>query len=186
MSRVNFKNIAIFDKRLLPPSNNKISALIQKWGKTAFKAGMDACYLRLHGVDLEIVNLVIESLAKSLPKILPCSYDADFNEICGVHFKEHEEISSVPAHILKGKSCHSLELVKDAQDKGLDYVFFSPIFETQTHPEAAGVGLGVLEEICNSVQIPVFALGGVNKDNHQQCIDAGAHGIAAISMFRDK
>ena len=183
MSRVNFRNIAIFNKSLLLPSNNDISAFVQKWEKAALKAGMDACYLRLHGVDLEIVNLVIESLAKSLPKILPCSTGADFNEICGVHFKEHEEISSVPAHILKGKSCHSLESVKGAQDKGLDYVFFSPIFETQTHPEAKGVGLENLRELCSGVDIPVFALGGINEDNRDQCLAVGAHGVAAISMF---
>ncbi|MEH1770916.1 MAG: thiamine phosphate synthase [Nostoc sp.] len=61
---------------------------------------------------------------------------------------------------------------------------FSPIFATPTHPEAKGIGLDMLTKACKSTQMKVFALGGINENNYQKCLDAGASGVAAISMFK--
>ncbi|MEH2385668.1 MAG: thiamine phosphate synthase [Nostoc sp.] len=65
--------------------------------------------------------------------------------------------------------------------EGLDS---SPIFATPTHPEAKGIGLYMLTKACKSTQMKVFALGGINENNYQKCLDVGASGIAAISMFK--
>jgi Thiamine monophosphate synthase len=42
-----------------------------------------------------------------------------------------------------------------------------------------------LERICKAVKIPVIAIGGINLDNVDQVMKAGAHGIAVISAVVD-
>jgi thiamine-phosphate pyrophosphorylase len=44
--------------------------------------------------------------------------------------------------------------------------------------------LAPLAEAAHAVSIPVLALGGINESRIQSCLDAGAAGIAAISLFQ--
>jgi thiamine-phosphate pyrophosphorylase len=83
-------------------------------------------------------------------------------------------------------SCHSTAEVERARDAGASAVLFGPVFgKTVDGVEVvAGVGLERLREACEGARkMPVFALGGVTEANAQQCVDAGAAGIAGIRMF---
>ena len=87
--------------------------------------------------------------------------------------------------LLIGVSCHSLEELREAQEGGADYAFYSPIFESVAKPGyGPAVGLDALERACASVQIPVLALGGVTAENAHECVAAGAAGAAGISLFQ--
>jgi len=87
---------------------------------------------------------------------------------------------------LAGKSCHSLEAAKSAEESGADYIFFGPIFATPSKAAfGAPQGLKRLAAVCRAVSIPVIAIGGITLANASGCLDAGASGIAAIRLFQD-
>ncbi len=91
-----------------------------------------------------------------------------------------------PPGFLVGVSCHSLDDVVRAEREGADYVFYGPVFAPLSKPsDLAPRGLEQLGRVSRSVKIPVLALGGITRENTQACVDAGAAGVAGISMFRD-
>jgi thiamine-phosphate pyrophosphorylase len=86
-----------------------------------------------------------------------------------------------------GVSCHSLESARAAERDGADYIFFGPVFAT---PSKAAFGppqgIDLLREVCESVGIPVLAIGGVTIENARSCVAARAAGIAAIRLFQQQ
>ncbi len=89
-----------------------------------------------------------------------------------------------PDGFLIGVSCHTLDEVRAAEREGADYVFFGPVFAPISKASDLNPrGLGALGEAARSVKIPVLALGGITFENAEACMDAGAAGIAAISLF---
>jgi thiamine-phosphate pyrophosphorylase len=99
-------------------------------------------------------------------------------------------------HAVIGVSCPSADDVRLAQAQGADFAVFAPVFEKLTiNPptKQAGVGLDALRTACGQVldstpqptqTFPVFALGGVTLENAQQCLQAGAVGVAGIRLFQ--
>lgn len=82
-------------------------------------------------------------------------------------------------------SCHTLSEVERARNEGATLAVFAPVFEKRSGSEAIpGQGLDALAAACRVAEtMPVFALGGVTAKNAQDCLDAGAVGIAAIRLF---
>ncbi len=80
-------------------------------------------------------------------------------------------------------SCHNLDELDMAIRVGADYVFFSPICATKTHPNTAPVGWDALNTFCQHASMPVYALGGVGLNDISQTKRCGAQGIASISAF---
>jgi thiamine-phosphate pyrophosphorylase len=80
--------------------------------------------------------------------------------------------------------CHCLDDIHMARNEQVDLILFSPIFEKLAAPKAAPQGLEALRLACAAAEnIPVFALGGVTSFNAQDCLTAGASGVAGIRLF---
>jgi len=80
--------------------------------------------------------------------------------------------------------CHTLDDIHVARKEQVDLMLFSPVFEKRAAPEAKPKGLGALRQACAAAEgIPVVALGGVTSINAQDCLTAGAAGIAGIRLF---
>jgi len=90
-----------------------------------------------------------------------------------------------PKGFLIGVSCHTLDEVRAGEQEGADYVVFGPVFAPRSKVTSLGPrGLNGLAEAARAVRIPVLALGGITHENTQDCMRAGAAGVAAISLFQ--
>lgn len=82
-----------------------------------------------------------------------------------------------------GESTHTLEEALRAQERDVDYITFGPVFPTPSKPnrtEDQIPGLKGLREVCQKVEVPVLALGGVGAENLESCLGAGCQGAAGI------
>ena len=83
-------------------------------------------------------------------------------------------------------STHTLTEARFAESAGADFITFGPVFYTASKSAyGAPQGIAALQEVCQNVHIPVFALGGITPERIPHCLAAGAHGVAAISTLLD-
>jgi thiamine-phosphate diphosphorylase len=87
-------------------------------------------------------------------------------------------------HRLVGRSVHSVESARRAQEEGADFVIFGPVWESASHPGLPPAGLDALARVASAVRIPVLAIGGVTQSRIADVHAAGAAGFAAIGMFQ--
>lgn len=86
---------------------------------------------------------------------------------------------------IMGVSVHSLEEAIQAQDDGADYLGAGAAFPSTTKPSSEALGLETLRKICDSVLIPVVAIGGITPANVGIVLEAGCQGIAVASAIFD-
>jgi len=84
---------------------------------------------------------------------------------------------------LVSASTHNQREIDKANELLLDYIFISPVNETNSHPDASVLGWEKFTKLTQSAQCAVYALGGVTKDDLDTTISAGGTGIAAINCF---
>jgi 8-oxo-dGTP diphosphatase len=82
-------------------------------------------------------------------------------------------------------SCHNLEELKHAEKMGVDFVVLAPVLKTKTHPETEPLGWNTFSEFVLEANLPVYALGGLQKSDLDTAKNLGAQGIAGISTFFD-
>ncbi len=106
----------------------------------------------------------------------------------GVHVGQDDDPIEVARRkagraVLIGKSTHSLEQALAAQLEGADYIGFGPIFATPTKPDYAPIGLADIGRVHAEISLPIFCIGGINVDNLQSVIDAGAKRVVMVSAL---
>jgi thiamine-phosphate pyrophosphorylase len=90
----------------------------------------------------------------------------------------------VGSGMLIGVSTHSAQEAKDAEANGADFITYGPIFETPSKAQyGAPVGISTMNNVKNSISIPIYAVGGIESGNACQVIAAGADGVAMISSI---
>jgi mutator mutT protein len=80
-------------------------------------------------------------------------------------------------------SCHNLQELQSAEKLGVDFVYFSPVKFTRSHPHAEPAGWQALIDFCAEATVPVYALGGLGSDDLVQAQASGAQGVASISAY---
>jgi thiamine-phosphate pyrophosphorylase len=88
--------------------------------------------------------------------------------------------------LLLGISAAGADEARAGERLGAAYIGAGPVWATPSKPDAdPPIGLDALREICESVSIPVVAIGGIDATNAVACIAAGAAGVAVMRAAAD-
>jgi thiamine-phosphate pyrophosphorylase len=82
---------------------------------------------------------------------------------------------------LIGKSTHSYEQAVAAAAAGADYLGFGPLFPTPTKAGRPAIGLADIRRVHEAVNVPIFCIGGIKRENLDAVLDAGARRIVIVS-----
>ena len=164
--------------------------------RQACRAGVRAIQIREKDLDtpglLALTRKVQDQLGECRPLVM-VNGNLEVALACGVqgvHLPERSmpvsmaraALEKLPAGALIARSTHSTEGARAAEAEGADFITFGPVYDTPSKAAyGPAKGLRALAETVRSVTLPVFALGGVTPGRAGQCLEAGAHGVAAIS-----
>ncbi|MBU5432812.1 thiamine phosphate synthase [Intestinimonas sp. MSJ-38] len=112
-------------------------------------------------------------------------------EADGVHVGQHDmEAGQVRQKIgpdkILGVSAQTVEQALKAQAAGADYLGVGAVFPTGTKDDADAVSLDMLKAICQAVDIPVVAIGGIKESNILSLKGSGICGVAVVSAIYAK
>jgi len=163
--------------------------------REAAATGADAVILRekdLAAAELYELGAEMSAICKGTETKLIINSSVETAIACnasGVHLG----IGSLPLKVVRamvpdkivGVSVHSTAEALQAQADGADYILAGHVFPTLSKPGLAGRGLDFISSVKASVKIPVIAIGGINPENAAGVIQAGANGIAVMSLVME-
>ncbi len=152
--------------------------------------GADFVHIRNKELDaLDLLKIVCWYVERGHRTIVNTRTDvAIAGGAAGVHLPSHSLLPStvrriVPSGFLIGISCHSREDLLRAQDKGADYAYLSPVFTPLSKADTTPpLGVDGFRHAAEGLTIPVLALGGITPDRIEECLRAGAAGVAGITL----
>ncbi|MDA0275367.1 MAG: Nudix family hydrolase [Proteobacteria bacterium] len=100
----------------------------------------------------------------------------------GIHYTAAQlmTLKSRPLQALSGASCHTVQELGRAMAIGLDFAVLGPVRATATHPGAKTLGWEGFARIAANASIPVYAIGGLTREDLDSAREAGGHGLAMI------
>lgn len=158
----------------------------------ACQTGVDLVQLREKtGSSRELLNwaLRVKQLTDkyNVPLIIDDRIDiAQASEAAGVHLGQSDLPVNLARQILGpeaiiGATTKTIEQAAIAQAQGADYLGCGAIFPTTTHVKTVQTSIATLTEICASVDLPVYAIGGMRPDRVKTLKNTGAAGVAVVS-----
>ena len=85
--------------------------------------------------------------------------------------------------MILGVSVHTVEEARQAVRDGADYLGLGAVFPTSTKTDADPMSREILRAICDAVDVPVVAIGGINRDNLLRLAGSGVDGVALVSAI---
>ncbi len=106
----------------------------------------------------------------------------------GIHIgQEDMELTNVRKLVgedmIIGVSAHTVEEAIKAQEGGADYIGIGAVFATSTKTDVDVLSFDTLKSICEAVDIPTVAIGGIKKDNICKLKGSGIDGVAVVSAI---
>ena len=124
-----------------------------------------------HGVPL-LINDSVEIARRS---------GADGVHVGQADMEAHAARRLLGAEMIVGVTARTVEQALRAQEAGADYLGSGAVFGTSTKPDARPMSPETLRSICRAVDIPVVAIGGINRDNLPALAGTGIRGVAVAS-----
>ena len=82
-----------------------------------------------------------------------------------------------------GVSCHAAAEAQEAESAGASYLIAGHIFDTDCKKGLPGRGLHFLHDVCRSVEIPVYGIGGITPERVPAVLESGAAGVCVMSSL---
>ena len=159
--------------------------------ETACRSGVTIIQLR----EKNLTTNQYYQLAKQVKEItdayqVPLIID-DRLDVClavdaaGLHIGDDELPVSVARKVLGpekilGVTAKTVKRALEAETAGADYLGTGAIFPTTTKENAPITLISTLKTICQTVAIPVVAIGGLTSENIDQLIGTGIAGVAVV------
>ena len=159
--------------------------------ETACRSGVTIIQLR----EKNLTTNQYYQLAKQVKEItdayqVPLIID-DRLDVClavdaaGLHIGDDELPVSVARQVLGpdkilGVTAKTVKRALEAEESGADYLGTGAIFPTTTKENAPITRISTLNDICQTVSIPVVAIGGLTSENIDQLIGTGIAGVAVV------
>ncbi|MCD8286915.1 MAG: thiamine phosphate synthase [Clostridia bacterium] len=180
--------ICVSDRSLCPDEASFLSRI-----RDIARSRTDAIILRERDLSPEeYKNLAAKVMAICSPYGMPCILHKHVSVArdLGAEYV-HLSIPSLkqtPQDMLQeftafGVSCHSAEEARYAASRGASYILAGHVYDTSCKLGTPGRGLEYLKDMCSSVDIPVFAIGGISPGKVAEVLEAGAAGICSMSGF---
>ena len=159
--------------------------------ETACRSGVTIVQLR----EKNLTTNQYYQLAKQVKEItdayqVPLIID-DRLDVClavdaaGLHIGDDELPVSVTRQVLGpdkilGVTAKTVKRALEAEEGGADYLGTGAIFPTTTKENAPITLISTLKTICQRVDIPVVAIGGLTSENIDQLMGTGIAGVAVV------
>ena len=146
----------------------------------ALKSGITCLQLREKHLDRDLFLQEAVEICK-----LCKNYNVPF---IGVHVGQDDMSVGrvrrlVGENMIIGVSAHSVDEALAAAAGGADYLGVGAMFGSATKTDANVTSKDTLKEICRAVDLPVVAIGGINKSNILQLTGRGMDGFAMVSAI---
>lgn len=162
--------------------------------EAALKGGVTCVQLREKTLDEEEFlkeALEISVLCKKYKVPLFINDNVDIAIKChadGIHvgqddMKANQVREKVGNDMMIGVSVHSVEEALEAVKNGADCLGAGSVFSTSTKANVSSLSKETFRDICNAVDIPVVAIGGINKTNIAELSGTGISGVALVSAI---
>jgi 8-oxo-dGTP diphosphatase len=134
----------------------------------------------------QVQHLLSRTLVHTQPfgsRVVVNSDCGSFPQSPGVHLASQAlmQATSRPRAALVGASCHDAAQLEQAARLGVDYVVLGPVKATASHPGVTGLGWEAFAQLARERPTPIYAIGGLRRDDLAEARRHGAHGVALLS-----
>lgn len=179
---------AVTDRQWL--NDNSLAEVVE----TAILAGVTFVQLREKDISKEEFLILAKEMKKvtdkyKIPFVINDNVEIALDVLAdGVHVGQEDMNASKVRELLGkekilGVSVQTVEQALLAEKEGADYLGVGAVFPTDTKSDAIEVPYNTLKAICDSVHIPVVAIGGIHKENILSLRGSNVDGIAVISAI---
>lgn len=106
----------------------------------------------------------------------------------GIHVGQEDMVAAdvrkrVGDDMIIGVSAHTVEEAVEAVNNGADYLGLGAVFNTSTKTDVDNMSAEMLRAICDAVEVPTVAIGGISAKNIAQLNGSGVDGVAVVSAI---
>ena len=180
---------AVTDRTWLKENEDLISIC-----EEVLESGATFLQIREKDLDKETFEQEAEALKKLCAKYhvpfvvndnveIAMEIDADGVHVGQSDIKGRDIRNMIGNEKILGISAGTVEEAIAAEKAGADYIGVGAVFGTSTKKNARNLTVEKLKEICESVSIPVVAIGGIGVSNIMELTNSGIDGVAVVSAI---